>query len=194
MPDDEKGKNPVDEPTGDEKSQVGSEPVITPETPVDIDSLPVNVQHLIRITRDEAAQNRVKADKLREEMDRARDEELAEQKKWEELAAKRAKRIEELESIAERADEYEERLLRVMRQRVESWPDEIKAMMPAGSDPTALEEFISKAQPLVDKMRTDAKAPKGVGEPPRPSGGPGGPSQEAQKRQRAGFENWVRGL
>lgn len=196
MPDEENGLNPQSGEDGDVSPQPQddggvTEPEVTPETPVDVESLPVNVQNLIRKTRKEAADNRAKAAKLEAEIRDSEDEKLAEQQKWEELATKRAAQIAELEPVVEERDRYREQVLSVLRAQTEGWPEEVLSMMPQGDDVDTLAKFVEQAIPVVEKLRSDAAQSRGVGQTPKPSGQLGGVSKDEMERRRAAFRRFV---
>ncbi len=170
-----------------------STPVVQPETPVDWNSQPVNVQNAIKDLREENKAHRLKAEKLEADAAKAQDDKLADQKKWEELATKRGDELAELDGVSEQRDDYQKQLVSSLTAQVADWPEEFKDMVPDSEDPAVIQAFITKAKPAVDKFNTTPAAP-GVGSTPKPMGQPGQLTPEQEKERKSTFTNWVRRL
>jgi len=195
MPDEEMGTKPeiAEGQPPEAQGQSKAVPEVTPETPVDVSSLPVNVQNLIRSTREDAAKNRKHAETLQAEADKQKESALEEQQKWEELAQQRGQKLDELSGVTEQRDTYKQRLIVSLQSQIEDWPEEFKGMLPETDDPEVLQSFIDKAKPAVLKFIDKTPVP-GIGSTPRPVGQHGQLSPEQEKERKASFNSWVRNL
>lgn len=130
-----------------------------------VDSLPGWAQDLIRELRDENKKRRLDAAAARQ---KAEEDRLAEQQKWQELAEKRAH---ELSAANARIDELaavSDRVMAAADAEIAKWPDEVKVMRPEGATAAGLLTWMESARPLVARLTAPAPAP-GAGPTPKPS-------------------------
>lgn len=107
-----------------------------------IDDLPSWAQDMIRGLRDEAASRRV-ALKQHEEQARQREQQrLAEQGQWKELAESRAAELNELQPYRERAEALESMLRDSNKSRIDTIPEDMRALVPTDYAPEKLASWL----------------------------------------------------
>lgn len=99
-----------------------------------IEDLPEWAQQLIRETRGEAAARRKRLEEIEAEHQKAQDARLEEEKRWQELAEQRAKKLAELEPLAERVKEVNEALEATVKVRVDRLPEDARSLVPDFGD------------------------------------------------------------
>lgn len=105
----------------------------------------------------------------------AEDNRLAEEKRFQELAEKRASRIAELEPIAEKYQRLTDRMIADMEAEIAKFPAEVKAMRPNGADLDSLIDWTEKARKLAAAIT--AQQTPGAGPLPKPANATARPAQ-----------------
>lgn len=129
-------------PTGQEPSTTQPAPgaqEVTPETPVKVDELPVNVQSLIKSLRSEAANYRKAQKDAEATAAKAAEEKLASLQEWETLAKQRQERIATLEATVGQVEQLSEKVTRY------------EAILKANID-AQVKSIPSQFKPLFDKL------------------------------------------
>lgn len=114
------------------------------------------------------------AAKLRIEAQKAEEARLAADKKFEELAETRRKRLEEVEpqltELEAKVQAYEAVETKRIAAEVKDWPKEIRELVDGAAGIEAKRQIVDKLRPTVEKA-TAAPPPKGTGRDPKGSGG-----------------------
>ena len=104
----------------------------------------------------------------------AEEQRLADERKFEELADKRAAKIAELEPLAEKYAALAAKLSADLEAEIAKLPAEVQAMRPTGADLDDLIEWTERARTLATKMQAANAA--GAGPLPRPANGAARPA------------------
>ena len=163
----------------------GATPDGNPAQPETVESLPEWAQKLVRDLRKENEKRRQAA---ANELQQAEEKRLADEQKWQELAAKREQERDELKPYRDRYEALAAQQRAALMAEVAKWPAEVKALLPGeDADVSALGEAVTKARPLVTALNGKAEAAPGQGSPP-PAVGKAGTAAEqeaARKRMKA---------
>lgn len=137
----------------------------------DVASLPAWAQTLIGELRRENAQRRTTERQQAQQAQQAEEQRLQQREQWQQLAEQRGTRITELEQTAAAYDALSQEITTALEAEIANWPEEVRAMRPAGSDAAALMAWTRTARPLIQKLTTTAPAPApGHTSAPRPAG------------------------
>lgn len=148
------------------------------------------MQSALRKANKEAETRRKELERIADEQAAAKETELAEQGKHQELAQKREKERDDARAEVQERDaklsRYEEILGGNIEAQTKDWPEEVKALIPAGDGVDALArlEAVTKLSPLAEQLM-DAPAKPGNGAGPTP-GGIKPEDKEAARRAQAG--------
>lgn len=178
----------------DGATPTAADPTPTGATPEDsqpqetIESLPEWAQTLVKKLRKENEKRRQDADAERTKAEEAR---LAEQQKWQELAAKREQERDELKPYKDRYEALAAQQRAALLAETAKWPAEVKALLPGDdADVGALGDAVEKARALVAALTAKTDAAPGHGQTPLPAGKAGaGKQTEADRRA---FERMIR--
>ena len=136
-----------------------------------VSDLPAWAQQVIGDLRKESAARRKAHDEAQAQLQAAADVQLANEKKWEELANKRKADLDAATSRLSMLD----RLTQLTQERIDSelkgWPAEVRALDPGGDDLLARLEWLEHARPLVGKLAQAATQTRGNTPSPKPGGG-----------------------
>lgn len=120
---------------------------------LDIETLPPKVREEIKALRAEARDRRLKARQAETEAKTQRENQLAEQQKWQELADERALEIGTLKTKAEQFDELEVLFSKQYQDEIKGWPADLLEMAPAADAPiTTRLAWLEKARPMAKKL------------------------------------------
>lgn len=127
----------------------------------DLDKQPEWVKSLVKNLRKEAKENRLKAERYEAESRtaaeaRAKEEQerLAKQGEWQKLAEERAKELEALKSLKEKADRFENQLKATNEARIKRIPDAMRSVVPSDYSPERLAEWLDKNESVLTVGRT----------------------------------------
>jgi phage I-like protein len=151
---------------------------VTPEQPeapdapepeqeqANVDDLPSWAQDMIRGLRSEAAERRVALKKYEEESRKREQERLAEQGKWRELAESRASELSELQPYKDRADTLETMIRDSNKSRIETIPEDMRALVPTDYAPEKLAGWLDAnmsrlTKPIAPKLDGGASGGSG---------------------------------
>lgn len=145
------------------------------ESDGDINALPVWARRkFAELARENANHRKAKQD-AEAAAKAAEDNRLAEEKRFQELAEKRASRIAELEPIAEKYQRLTDRMIADMEAEIAKFPAEVKAMRPNGADLDSLIDWTEKARKLAAAIT--AQQTPGAGPLPKPANATARPAQ-----------------
>ncbi len=116
-------------------SSVPPESMTTNDEPQDVSQLPAWAQALVKDLRAENAKHRTGKKAAEEAAAKAEEQRLLDEKKWQELAEKRAKELEALKPLADKVTMYEEMLTATLAKRLEAIPKDFKSLVPDFGDP-----------------------------------------------------------
>lgn len=142
--------------------------------PDDVSKLPGWAQALIGNLRDENAKKRIAAAQAET---KAREAALAEERKFEQLAAERLTQLEAYKPIEERASLLEAKIKATNEGRIKRIPEGMRSVIPADYPPEKLSEWLDANEALL------TKAP-----PPPRDGGRGGEGQLQELPKLTDFE------
>ena len=117
--------------------EIVEQPDAAPDT-ASVDELPSWAQDMIRSLRSEAAERRVALKKYEEDSRKREQERLAEQGKWRELAESRASELSDLQPYKDRADTLETMIRESNKSRIETIPEDMRALVPTDYAPEKL--------------------------------------------------------
>lgn len=158
-----------------------------------IDALPDWAKKEIKDLRREAAERRRATQAAEEAAKKAADQKLADDQKWKELADQREAEIASLKTSAEKYAALAATVTAAMEAEIAAWPEEIKALKPAGADVDQLAAWMQQARPIVVKLQGAQQAPAprpGAAPAPKPAGtAPDKAAQEAIAKFRQDIRN-----
>ena len=162
--------SPDDNGNGVQKTPAEANPLQPPQANTDepkteddegLDKQPDWVKTLVKNLRKEAKDNRLKAERYEQESRsvaeaRAKDEQerLAKQGEWQKLAEDRAKELEALKSVKEKAERFEAQLKATNEARVKRLPDVMRGVVPTDYTPERLAEWLDKNEQVLISGRT----------------------------------------
>lgn len=123
----------------------------------------------VKQLRDEAASYRVKLKEFEAAQAAKHEEELAEQKKWQELADERAAKLAELKPIKTAYDAMLENLKASNEKRIESIPEDRRSLVPEYDDPSKVAAWLDANAALLTGTPTAPNLNGGAGNQ-RPGG------------------------
>lgn len=144
-----------------------------------VEELPDWAQTEIKNLRKEAAERRKAASDAETAAKAAEEANLADQKRWQELAEKRREERDAFAPKVELADKLTELVTAQYAAEIKAWPEQVRAMAPA-DDASILAklEWANKARALATELMADKTIAPGNGRRPQPVGAAG-----ANKRQ-----------
>lgn len=182
---------PKDQPTPPEGAGIPAPEAATPaaappppetpaeDAPVVMETLPANVQQMIKALRQENAGHRQAKTAAQEAARLAEEARLEQEREFEKLAQTRQERIAELEPAAATAAKLTELIAAQINAEIANWPEEIKGLAPQEANAETMLAWVQSARPLAAKLQDPTPPAPGNGSRPRPAG----PAGE-QARQR----------
>ena len=155
-----------------------------------IESLPEWAQKLVKSLRKENEKRRQEADTERRQAEEKR---LADEQKWQELAAKREQERDELKPYRERYEALAAQQRAALAAETAKWPKEVRDLLPdAEADVNAYGAAVEKARPLVAALTAKTDAAPGHGTTPAPAAKAGTAAEQdaARKRMAQMVRNW----
>lgn len=149
------------------------------DAPVIMETLPANVQQMIKALRQENAGHRQAKTAAQEAARLAEEARLEQEREFEKLAQTRQERIAELEPAAATAAKLTELIAAQINAEIANWPEEIKGLAPQEANAETMLAWVQSARPLAAKLQDPTPPAPGNGSRPRPAG----PAGE-QARQR----------
>jgi len=121
----------------------------------------------VKELRQEAASNRIKLREFEQKQKEAEEAQLAEQKKWQELAEKRAGELQELAPYKQRYETMLETIAESNKRRIESIPENMRGLVPEYDDPAKVASWLdANAQLLSKPLAPELNGEAGNGERP----------------------------
>lgn len=114
----------------------------------DVASLPQWAQEIIRQARSDAAERRVALKKQQEEQATRDAARLAEEGKWKELAEARAKELDALKPVSDRAAALEAKIQATNEARIKRIPENYRTAIPTQYTPEQLSEWLDANEQL----------------------------------------------
>lgn len=150
-----------------------------------VDALPEFAKKMIEELRKENASHRKAKQAAQEAAAKEAEQRLEHERNFQQLAEQRKAKIDELSAQTEAQAALAADLTRILGERIDaeikSWPEEIKAMAPAGDvDPRVLFAWVEQARPLAAKLQQAGQTP-GNGGGPKPAGTNGRSDQQARQ-------------
>jgi hypothetical protein len=156
-----------------------------------VESLPANVQQMIKALRQENAGHRQAKTAAQEAARLAEETRLEQERQFEQLAQTRQERIAELEPAAATAAKLTELIAAQINAEIANWPEEIKSLAPQEANAETMLAWVQSARPLAAKLQDPPTSAPGNGSRPRPAGPAGEQARQRQiaERERSFVQN-----